>query len=200
MDSYKGLERRVDVMGKKLTVKLGFRLLLNQFIAVILSFMSLGLLVLLESWGNAIKVIVGLMNLMVMVAPLSSSIWSEGWSDVNKNKLYGLKRNPFKGVIATAFPVLPGLIMAAVNTFIKSDVLYLVVYFYNFYLMPFYSMFQKNHTAIFIITLIDALLLFAAAYFAYYFGIRQRSPIHELMYGKNPKPKSSTKSGFFSKR
>lgn len=199
MDLHKGLERRVDVMGKKLTVKLGFTALLNQFIAVILSFMSLGLLVLLESWGNAIKVIVGIMNLMVMAAPLSSHIWSEGWSDVNKNKLYGLKRNPFKGVIATAFPVLPGLVAAAVNAFLRSDVLHLVLNFYNFYLMPFYSMFQKNYTAIFIITLIDALLLFTAAYFSYYFGIRQRSPIHELMYGKNAKPKSP-KSGLFPRR
>lgn len=187
-------------MGKKLTFKLGMTALLNQLIAVILAFMSLGLLVLLESWGNAIKIIVGFMNLMVMVTPLGSNIWSEGWSDVNKNKLYSLKRNPFKGVIAVAFPVLPGLAASAVNAFIKSDAVHFVLNFYNFYLMPFYSMFQKNYTAIFLITLIDALVLFTVAYFSYYFGIRQRSPIHELMYGKNAKPKSKPKTGLFARR
>lgn len=187
-------------MGKKLTFKLGLSALLHQLIAVVMSFMSLGLLVLLEGWGNAIKVIVGLMDFMVIFAPLCSAIWSEGWSDVNKNKLYHLKRNPFKGVIAAAFPVVPGLAAAAVNTVIKSDIVYMVLYFYNFYLMPFYSMFQKNHTAVFVITLISALALFAGAYISYYFGIRQRSPIHELMYGKGGRPKPKPRTGFWGKR
>lgn len=173
-------------MEKKWFRNLVFELLKSQFLAAILTLISLPILLLVKA--NAFKIVYSVFCYALLLILTYSSAWQSGWSDPNRVKIGQIKYTPYKGLYAALILSGGWIVVALLNLIIKNAIIKWIIVCFNFYMIGFYSFCNFTNISLFFITLITNILWPLVAYVAYILGYKRISVGIKIMY-KNPDKK-----------
>lgn len=177
-------------MEKKLLRGLIFDFIKSQFIAVILSVMSLPLMAVISA--NYFKFIYSIFCFLLLLLITYSSAWRSGWSDPNRVNLGQIRYNPYKGLIACLSVCGIWIIISLLNIFINNTILKWIIEGFNFYLIGFFAYFGHTGISTFIIITIADIIWAFIAFSGYILGYKRISLGFKILY-VNPDKKNKKK-------